>query len=150
MEDKILKIKDFLGQEKEVIPKLFLYEVSDFMGRKMTIPGIQLYTREDGLLMPYATLTKSFGEFIGAKNCAYIDTNNYSFAPQLLTIHLREDPLRIACYGLGKVNWSGESDSEYPFHKSLQALLPEIPKGADDIHVEFNCGRMFNVNLTVE
>lgn len=91
MEDKILKIKDFLGQEKEVIPKLFLYEVSDFMGRKMTIPGIQLYTREDGLLMPYATLTKSFGEFIGAKNCAYIDTNNYSFAPQLLTMGFVKD-----------------------------------------------------------
>ena len=65
MNEKTLKIKDFLGQEQEVIPKLFLYEVPDFMGKKMTIPGIQLYSREDGMLMPYATLTKSFGEFIG-------------------------------------------------------------------------------------
>ena len=91
MEDNVLKIKDFLGQEQEVIPKLFLYEVRDFMGKKMTIPGIQLYNREDGMLMPYATLTKSFGEFIGAKNCAYIDTNNYSFAPQLLAMGFAKD-----------------------------------------------------------
>ena len=41
MNEKTLKIKDFLGQEQEVIPKLFLYEVPDFMGKKMTIPGIQ-------------------------------------------------------------------------------------------------------------
>lgn len=91
MEDKVLKIKDFLGREQEVIPKLFLYEVPDFMGVQMTIPGIQLYTRENGLLMPYATLTKSFGEFIGAKNCAYIDTNNYSFAPQILAMGFVRD-----------------------------------------------------------
>ena len=91
MNEKTLKIKDFLGQEQEVIPKLFLYEVPDFMGKEMTIPGIQLYSREDGMLMPYATLTKSFGEFIGAKNCAYIDTNNYSFAPQLLAMGFVKD-----------------------------------------------------------
>lgn len=91
MEDKILTIKDFRGREHKIIPKLFLYEVPDFMGNKMTIPGIQLYTREDGMLMPYATLTKSFGEFIGAKNCAYIDTNNYSFAPQLLSMGFVKD-----------------------------------------------------------
>lgn len=91
MEDKILTIKDFRGREHKIILKLFLYEVPDFMGNKMTIPGIQLYTREDGMLMPYATLTKSFGEFIGAKNCAYIDTNNYSFAPQLLSMGFVKD-----------------------------------------------------------
>lgn len=87
------------------------------------------------------TFCKDFSSYV---------TGNWKENHLNIYIHLREDPLRIACYGLGKVNWSGESDSEYPFHKSLQALLPEIPKGADDIHVEFNCGRMFNVNLTVE
>ena len=32
----------------------------------------------------YCDLTVSFGEFIGMKNCAYIDTNNCDFADQLL------------------------------------------------------------------
>lgn len=79
------KITDFLGQEIEVTPKLFLYSVKDFMGKKMTIPGIQLYAEDEGALLPYATLTKSFGEFIGIKNSAYIDMNNCPFAHQLLT-----------------------------------------------------------------
>lgn len=91
MEDKILTIKDFRGREHKIIPKLFLYEVPDFMGNKMTIPGIQFYIREDGMLIPFATLTKSFGEFIGAKNCAYIDTNNCDFAPQLLDMDFVKD-----------------------------------------------------------
>lgn len=86
MSERVLTFKNFLGQEVEAIPKLFLYDVPDFMGKRMTIIGIQLYTVEDGIIEPYATLTKSFGEFIGAKNCAYIDTNNYSFAPQLLKL----------------------------------------------------------------
>lgn len=116
MEDKVLKIKDFLGQEQEVIPKLFLYEVTDFMGKKMTIPGIQLYTREDGMLMPYATLTKSFGEFIGAKNCAYIDTNNYSFAPQLLSMGFAKDT--------GFTKESGQC--RYPLWVFEESFLREI------------------------
>lgn len=116
MEEKILKIKDFLGQEQEVIPKLFLYEVPDFMGKKMTIPGIQLYTREDGMLMPYATLTKSFGEFIGAKNCAYIDTNNYSFAPQLLSMGFAKDT------GFTK----GSGRCRYPLWVFEESFLKEI------------------------
>lgn len=91
MSERVLKFKNFLGQEVEAIPKLFLYDVSDFMGKRMTIIGIQLYTMEDGMLEPYATLTKSFGEFIGAKNCAYIDTNNYSFAPQILETGVAKD-----------------------------------------------------------
>lgn len=33
---------------------------------------------------PYACLTTSFGEFIGIKDSAYIDTNNCPFAEQLL------------------------------------------------------------------
>lgn len=84
------------------------------------------------------------------KDFASYVTSNWKENHLNIYIHLREDPLRIACYGLGKVNWSGESDPEYPFHKSLQTLLPEIPSGIRDIHVEFNCGRMYNVNLSEE
>lgn len=85
MEKKEYKIKNFLGKEIALIPRLFLYSVKDFMGKPMTIPGIQLYGETDGAEGPFATLTKSFGEFIEAKNTAYIDTNNCDFAEQLLT-----------------------------------------------------------------
>jgi len=91
MSERILKFKDFLGREVEAIPKLFLYEVKDFKGDKITIPGIQLYTREEDGLLPYATFTKSFGEFIGVKNSAYIDTNNCPFAPQILESGIAKD-----------------------------------------------------------
>ncbi len=84
METKKYKITNCVGLTCEVTPELFLYSVKDYMGRDMTIPGIQLYTEEEGGRMPFATLTKSFGEFIGAKNTAYIDINNCDFAEQLL------------------------------------------------------------------
>ena len=91
MGNRTFKVKDFMGEEIEVIPEFFLYEVCDFMGKEMTIPGIEFYAMEDGTSIPYATLTKSFGEFIGMKNCAYIDTNNCSFAPQLLVAGVAKD-----------------------------------------------------------
>ena len=84
MKKKEYKIKNILGEEITVIPRMFLYSVKDFMGKPMTIPGIQRYWETDGAEEPFATLTKSFGEFIGAKNTAYIDTNNCDFAKQLL------------------------------------------------------------------
>lgn len=58
---------------ENITPKLDLYEVNDWMGKKGYGIAIQLY--EDGI--PYARLTTSFGEFIGLKNAAYIDTNNF-------------------------------------------------------------------------
>lgn len=91
MSERTLKFKDFLGNEVEAIPKLFLYEVKDFKGDTITIPGIRLYTNEEEGLLPYATLTKSFGEFIAVKNSAYIDTNNCPFAPQLLEVGIAKD-----------------------------------------------------------
>lgn len=91
MNNKVIKIKNFLGKTVEVIPKMFLYNVQDFMGKEMTIPGIQLYTEEEGMLMPYSTLTLSFGEFISIKNSAYIDTNNNSFAHQFVEMGLAKE-----------------------------------------------------------
>lgn len=38
----------------------------------------------------YAVLTASFGEFIGLKDCAYIDVNNCPFADQLLAQGIAE------------------------------------------------------------
>lgn len=109
--------------------------------KKVLMPHIIEQKKSTTYLRLLEVFCKDFGSYV---------TGNWKENHLNIYIHLREDPLRIACYGLGKVNWSGESDPEYPFHKSLQALLPEIPKGVQDIHVEFNCGRMHNVNLTVE
>ncbi len=84
MNPRTLSFEDFTGRQITVEPELFLYIVQDFMGREQLGLGIQLmYESEDGR-EPYAVLTASFGEFIGIKDCAFIDTNNCPFADQLL------------------------------------------------------------------
>lgn len=75
-----IKIKDYYGEEITINPQFIRYSVTDFMGRKMTIPGISLTVDTSEGEEPFAVLTKSFGEFIGMKDCAYIDTNNCAFA----------------------------------------------------------------------
>ena len=56
----------------ELVPELKLYSVKDFMGDKK--PGLCIYLKDQG--EPYCALTVSLGEFIGAKNCTYVDTYN--------------------------------------------------------------------------
>ncbi len=79
------KITDSFGNQIILEPTLALYSVRDFAGREM--PGLAIdlldITNKDDPI-EYHSLTVSFGEFIGMKNCAYIDTNNCSFAEQLL------------------------------------------------------------------
>lgn len=79
------KIRDFMGNELTVQAQLELYSVQDFTGKEM--PGLAILlmdvTNEDEPEF-FCDLTVSFGEFIGMKNCAYIDTNNCDFADQLL------------------------------------------------------------------
>lgn len=76
-----LEIKNYFGETVELVPKVALYSVKDFMGKEL--PGLAvLLETTDGY--PYADLTVSFGEFIGLKNCAYVDTNNCDFASQIL------------------------------------------------------------------
>lgn len=80
-----LTITDFLGKPVTVRPRLELYSVKDFMGSDLPGLALDLDVIEDGMVAgPYATLTKSFGEFISIKNSAYIDTNNCPFAVQLV------------------------------------------------------------------
>ena len=79
------KIKDFYGRELMVQPRLALYSVRDFAGKEM--PGLAITlidVTDNNDPTDYCDLTVSFGEFIGMKNCAYIDTNNCDFADQLL------------------------------------------------------------------
>ena len=53
--------------------------------------AVQLYCYGEHGLEPFATLTKNFGEYIGMKFCAYVDTNNCRFADQLLELGIAID-----------------------------------------------------------
>lgn len=85
-------ITDFYGRTLPVSPRLGLYAVKDFMGNEL--PGLAVILDDvTDPTMPeqYCVLTTSFGEFIGMKNCAYIDTNNCEFADQLCKQGLATD-----------------------------------------------------------
>ena len=73
--DNSFKISNSFG-EVEIYPKLALIDVKDFMGEIHHNLHIRFEYEEDGARLPYADFTVSFGEYIGMKNCAYIDTNN--------------------------------------------------------------------------
>ena len=79
------RIKDFMGNEFTVRPRLELVSVRNFMGQEMYGLAIALDDISgDSVPEQYCCLTVSFGEFIGLKNCAYIDINNCDFADQLI------------------------------------------------------------------
>ena len=75
------QITDCFGEQVTLQPRLGLYSVTDFGGQEM--PGLAIILDRLGSTPEeteqYAVLTTSFGEFIGAKDCAYIDTNNCYF-----------------------------------------------------------------------
>lgn len=80
------KIKVIGDVEVEVTPKVQLYSVLDFMGKNLhgIAVALDFINPQSGMLEPFALITKSFGDYIGMKNCAYIDTNNCPFVEQLL------------------------------------------------------------------
>lgn len=89
---KSFEIVDSFGDSVQVEAELFLCNTYDFMGNKMPGLGIQLFDfDEDGYRGPYATLTLNFGEFLSVRDCAYIDTNNCSWARQLLEMGFCKD-----------------------------------------------------------
>ncbi len=75
----------------ELHPKLDLIEVKDFMGETHHNLYIGFDYYEDGAKLPYADFTVSFGEYIGMKNCAYVDTNNCRFATVILKTGIATD-----------------------------------------------------------
>ena len=91
---KVLDIQ-LLEQAVKVIPVIKLYSMRDFMGKDLPGLAIQLYTvdphHETLPQEPFALLTVNFGEFIGVKNAAYIDTNNCPFADQILKTGIAVD-----------------------------------------------------------
>lgn len=76
---------EFYGETYHLTPTIGLYDTKDFMGNHMPGLAIQL-TIADGneAGIPFGNMTVSFGEFIGQKNCAYVDTNNLDCMPEQL------------------------------------------------------------------
>ena len=113
----IYEINTNYGGKSKVKPSVELYAVKDFTGKEMSGLAIRLTDAET--LEPYTMLTKSFGEFIGIKNAAYIDTNNCPFANQLFEKGIARDT------GLKKT--SGRC--EYPlwiFNKDFFDLIHKL------------------------
>lgn len=114
----IFEVTNSLGEKLRLQPKVGLYSVWDFMGTEM--PGLAIILDEvdasDRIQEEYGVLTVSFGEFIGAKDCAYIDTNNMPFADQLLQYGIAEDT--------GFTKTSGFC--EYPLWHFHESFLQEI------------------------
>lgn len=112
------QITDCFGERVTLQPRLGLYSVTDFMGQEM--PGLAIILDRLGSTPEeteqYAVLTTSFGEFIGAKDCAYIDTNNCYFASQLLEQGFAENT------GLTK----GSGFCQYPLWHFKEDFLREI------------------------
>lgn len=111
------EITDFYGRTFPVAPRLGLYAVKDFMGTEL--PGLAVILDDvTDPTMPeqYCVLTVSFGEFIGMKNCAYIDTNNCEFAEQLREQGLATDT--------GFYKSSGFC--QYPLWEFDESMLREI------------------------
>ena len=84
MENKFV-INGFDGKPITVKVNINLYSVKDFMGKKMLGLAVELQSlNSQNLWEPFATISKSFGEYIGIKNAVYIDTNNCPYAEELL------------------------------------------------------------------
>ncbi len=107
---------NFFGTEVTVVPEVVLYRVEDYMGEEMVIPGIRLNEETEEGLEPFAVITKSFGEFIGVKNCAYMDLNNCPYATKLLELGYAQDT--------GFTKHSGFC--EYPLWQFDENFLKEI------------------------
>ena len=85
-----IEFKDYFGEQLKLKPRVELYSVKDFTGKKM--PGLAVvFDTADEDPEQYGVLTVSFGEMIGMKDCAYIDVNNFPGAEQLLGKGIAED-----------------------------------------------------------
>ncbi len=89
--DYSIDIKDYFGKDIKIYPHYSTYQSIDYAGQRVMMPSIGFTIREDGIDQPFAMLTKDFGEFIGLKNCAYIDTNNCVFSEELLRLGIAAD-----------------------------------------------------------
>ena len=88
---------EYLGEKVVVEATVESYKVRDFAKKRLRGLCIQLLevTEQEGCEMktPYATITKSFGEFIGIKNAAYVDLHNCPFAKKFLEMQVAQETL---------------------------------------------------------
>ncbi|MFQ9053615.1 MAG: DUF4313 domain-containing protein [Oscillospiraceae bacterium] len=88
------EIKDYFETPVILEPRVELYTVYDFMGKELAWP-LRLFliclSKEQMRKNSSLFLQKSFEEFIGLKNSAYVDINNCPFAPQLLNRGFAKD-----------------------------------------------------------
>ena len=91
----------YTGEKIRLKPRVELYDTRDYMGKQMTGLAIVLdeVDQNENVTEQYAVLTVSFGDFLTMKNCAFIDTNNCPFAPQLLS-QQNQRLLRISSVGV--------------------------------------------------
>ena len=113
------EISGFNLDKYEITPHLTLVDVTDFMGEKMHNLSISFTHIEDGAEMPFANFTLNFGEFIGMKNSAYIDTNNCWFADEILQTGVAQDT------GLTKIS----GFCKYPLWVFKEEFLEAVDKG---------------------
>ena len=108
----------YTGGKIRLKPRVELYDTRDYMGTQM--PGLAIVLDEvdqnENVTEQYAVLTVSFGEFLTLKNCAYIDTNNCPFVPQLLAEGIAQDT------GYSKIS----GFCEYPLWVFKENFLKEI------------------------
>ena len=108
----------YTGGKIRLKPRVELYDTRDYMGKQM--PGLAIVLDEvdqkENVTEQYAVLTVSFGDFLALKNCAFIDTNNCPFAPQLLSDEIAQDT------GHSKIS----GYCEYPLWVLKEDFLKEI------------------------
>lgn len=111
-------ISGFNDKKFEITPQLKLVEVIDFLGEKLHNLGLSFTHIEDGNEMLFANFTLNFAEYIGVKNCAYVDTNNCWFADEILETGIAEDT------GLTKIS----GFCKYPLWKFKEEFLEAVDK----------------------
>lgn len=87
----IYEINTRYGGKIKVQPRVELYTMKELITGK-DVPGLAICLDEDGNPnKQLCIITKSFGEFIGIKNAAYMDLNNCPYAEEFLRLGIAQD-----------------------------------------------------------
>lgn len=89
-----IKFKIRKNKEIELDAQLRLYKVFDYMQQEKSGIAIALYSKRESTGEYdelFVVATKSFGEFIGLPNVAYMDLNNCPYAEEFIKLGFAED-----------------------------------------------------------
>lgn len=112
------EISGFNDKKIKIKPYLYLVEVRDFKQEKQNNIGLRFTYINNGIQMPFSNFTVNFGEYIGMKNCAYVDTNNCWYADEILNTGIAEDT------GLTKLS----GFRKYPLWSFKEEFLEKVDK----------------------